>query len=252
MKKNIFKTLTFLFLTMATVGCSKPIQENCGCLPETKQDNMKYQLTVDSGSKDICPDAPKTGMYAEGTKFSFKILTVTDVTFYPYLDDLRIKPTKENFELGQYSFYEFEMPNRDVTLTITSDKFFYDKEYSIYQISGTSISPENVIKVSLEQGYIGVDPATANPTVTYSEDREDIEYNASIVMLPYMIKTDRRMPPGGNYETITFYFDEGVETSVTIQNNLYVYRSFSNYQNYTFKEGAPRFEIKHPLTGDNR
>lgn len=252
MKKNIAKVLTFLFLALVTASCSKPIQENCDCLPETKQNNVKYQLTVDGGSKDICPNAPKSGMYAEGTKFSFKILSVTDVTFYPYLDDLRIKPTKESFELGQYSFYEFEMPNHDATLTITGDKFFYDKEYSISQISGFTIDPERINKVSLEQGYIGVDPETANPTITYSEDREDIEYNASVVMLPSMIKTDYKMPPGGDYAIMTFYFDDGMKTSITIQNNLYVYRSFSNYQNFTFKKGAPRFEIKHPLTGDNR
>lgn len=252
MKKNIIKTLTFLFLVMATVGCSKPIQENCGCLPETTQNDVKYQLTVDSGSKDICPDAPKSGMYAEGTKFSFKILTVTDVTFHPYLDDLRIKPTKESVILGQYSFYEFEMPNRDATLTITGDEFFYDKEYSISQISGSFISPEHVNKVSIEQGGIGVDPATANPTVTYSEDREDIEHNVSVVMLPFMIKTDAQMRDGGRYVAATFYLDDGTETSITIENDLYIYRSFSNYQTFTFKEGAPRFEIKHPITGDNR
>ena len=241
-----------LFFSVLLGGCSRPIQENCGCLPGTTAHREFYRLTVNGVSEDICPDAPKSGAYVEGTKFSFKILCVTDMAFYPYLDDLRIKPTKDSYELGQYSYYSFEMPNYDATLTITGSQFFYDKEYSISQISGFSINADAVNKVSLEKGYLGVDPATANPTITYSEDREDIAHNVAVIMNPYMVKTDEQMPEGGRYVKVTFYCNNGLEKSITIENGLYVFRDFANYQIFTFQNLAPMFEIKHPMTGDNR
>ena len=110
----------------------------------------------------------------------------------------------------------------------------------------------NPLQDGLEQGYIGVDPATANPTITYSEDREDIAHNVAVITNPYMVKTDEQMPKGGQYVKVTFYCNNGLAESITIENDLYVYRDFANYQIFTFQNLAPRFEIKHPMTGDNR
>lgn len=233
-------------------GCDKPIQENCGCLPGTTAHREFYRLTVNSVSEDICPDAPKQGQHAGLELIKFKILCVTDVTFYAFLDNERLTPVQEANRLGYYSYYEFLMPEHDATLTITSERYFVDKDYSLSEVSPVGVSPSQVNKIKLEQGYIGVDPETANPTVTYSVDREDIEYNADITTGPYLVKSDDPMPQGGSYVTVTFYYNSGAESSITIENDMYIIRSFSGLQLFKFKKDAPRFEIKHPMTGDNR
>ena len=245
--------IPFAVLSLTLIGCSGIMQENCACLPATTRKEGEYRLNVQAASKDICPNAPKEGYYKPGFKFSFKILCVTDVSFYPYLDETRIQAVKEANTLGEYAIYEFEMPERDCLLTITGDQFFYDREYSFYEIDPCigCIKPEDVIKVSIEEGAISNDSQVAEPVVTYSEDREDIEHNVSIIVNPYFVKTENRFD-NKEYVKVTFYFKNNASRDITFEDNTYLYRDFSNAQRFTFKEGAPRFEIKNPITGDNR
>lgn len=242
-----------LLFSVLLGGCSRPIQENCGCLPTTTRKEGEFRLNVDRVGSDICPDAPNEGYYKPGAKFSFRIKSVTDCTFYPYLDEVRLTATKGTSTLGEYSHYEFEMPDRDCLLTITSNPFFYDRDYALYELNPFigSINPSDIKQVRIEEGDLGNGSQTSNSTVTYSEDREDIEFNVSIMMNPYMVKTDTAVHTN-RYVRTTFIYNNDVAAAITIENDSYIYRSFSNFQRFTFKEDAPRFKIKHPMTGDNR
>ena len=233
MKIKSFLLVGLMSLALAVTACDKE--------DTTKP---KYHLTIDNQTTDICIGLPKEGDYKENTKFSFKIKHVTDVSFYAYLNNGKLEPTKEDAGLDGFTFYEFTMPASDTTLGI-GNELYVDREYSMSELYIFSISKDMVTAVEIEDG--GVHPSLSpEPVVQYSTDSRDIEYNCSIVELKQLVKTDKYVYDGW-YKKVTFYLKNGEKTSYQYENDLFVYRSFSNSQRFTFKEGASKPKIDYPV-----
>ena len=232
MKTKTLLLFGLMSLTLTVTACDK---EDASI--------SKYHLTIDSKTTDLCVGLPKEGDYKENTKFSFKIKIVTDVSFYAYLNNEKLTPTKDDMSLNGYKYYEFTMPASDVTLGI-GDEIYVDREYSMNELHIFSVSKDMVTAVEIEDG--GVNPPFAyTPAVQYSTDTRDIEYNCSIFWLKQLVKTDLCVSDGW-YKKVTFYFSNGEKTSYRYENDLFIYRSFSNRQSFTFKEGASKPKIDYP------
>lgn len=196
----------------------------------------EYRLKV-TGDLTISPDLPKTAHYPENHPFRFKVGHVLDATLYVYLNDELLKPFKEDPTLDGYSYYEFKMPALDSTLVITSNRFYLNKTYSFVEVFPylRSVTKESLKGVRIETGYFGVNPEGNKPTIKYSEDKRDIEYNLDILNNQPLLKYDENQPiDGGNYRKVTYIlFSEG-EYEIEIENSHVVYRDFSSYQMFRF------------------
>jgi hypothetical protein len=210
-------------------------------------DNDEYVLTANkSSNSNISPDFPSSGWYKKGTKISYKVEIVTDVTFYSYLNDERLYCYKDDGFLGGYQYYEFIMPEEESILTLTSDEFYINREYHFNELFSwiNSINEENVKSIRIEDGYIGVNPETANPTITYSEDKRDITYNLSVLSEP--LKKTYYDIDGGSYREIYFILEE-TEYCIRIDNGQIFWNDFSSYQYFRFdRTPSVTFGISYP------
>ena len=197
-------------------------------------DNDEYGLLVNKGSNlDISSDFPTTGWYKKGTKFSFKVEIVTDVTFYCYLNDELLNYYKDDGILGGYQYYEFIMPEKGSTLVLTSEKFYANREYHFNEVFSyiNLLTKENIKGIKVEDGYNGINPETANPEIRYSEDIRDIEYNLNYLKNETITKASiYDEPPGGWYRLVTYILNSGKEYQLRISNNLVYYYDSSTYQ----------------------
>ena len=185
-----------------------------------KQD---YRLTVNGA--DVSPDAPESGQYKVGHLFSFKVEIVTDVTFHVFLDQEEVIKWKTDGILGGYDYFEFMMPSRDCTLTITGDKYFADRDYDFSELFFWAkwIDETNLKGIQTEDGYIGVDPETAETVVRYSEDERDLSYNLDIIKNGKLRKAiDYQEAEGGWYRKVTFFRDDETGFSFEILNGNYI------------------------------
>ena len=204
-------------------------------LKDQRNRDGAYLLRV-SGNSNASPDSPKTGHYAPGHKFSFKVEHVTDLTFYAYLNKELLTPVKDDGTLGGYSFYEFEMPSQDSALVITSDEFYVYRPYSFAEVFSwvNAITKDTLKGVRIEDGYIGINPETSNPTIKYSEDERDIDYNLMVLETEPLIKTENQYIDGGTYRLVTYILNNGAEYKITINNGHVIYRDFNSYQEFRF------------------
>ena len=215
-----------------------------GRRPTTAQ----YTLTVQGGS-NVSPDLPESGMYDEGEKISFKIEIVTDVTFHAYLNYELLKPVRDDETLGGYAYYEFNMPSQNSTLAITGDDFYLDKPYSFEEVFPwvSRLSKQTLKGILIEDGYIGVNPETANPTVRYSEDERDIDYNLSILKNDPLIKEEDPGIDGGTYRIATYVLNDGSEYSISMPNGRVLYQAFGYYQYFRFDTTPTRVpDVNYP------
>ena len=123
-KKILLIPLAF---SLSLTGCSlipsliNGVLSSSSSSSESIEIEEGYYLSVKPlQDQSICPDLPKAKRYKEGTLISFKILHVTDVTFYPCLDDQELDYIRDDDIVGGYAYYEFEMPNHDAYLEIRS------------------------------------------------------------------------------------------------------------------------------------
>ncbi len=209
-------------------------------MKDRRNKDGKYRLKV-SGDVTISPDLPKTAHYPENHPFSFKVGHVLDATLYVYLNNELLKPFKEDPTLDGYSYYEFKMPALDSTLVITSNRFYLDKAYSFVEVFPylSNITKESLKGVRIETGYFGVNSEDTKPTIKYSEDKRDIEYNLDILNNQFLLKYDENQPvEGGDYRKVTYVlFSEG-EYEIEIENGHVVYRDFSSYQMFRFASAS--------------
>ena len=129
------------------------------------------------------------------------------------------------------------MPALDSTLVITTNRFYLNKTYSFVEVFPylRSVTKESLKGMRIETGYFGVNPEGRKPTIKYSEDKRDIEYNLDILNNQSLLKYDENQPvDGGNYRKVTYIlFSEG-EYEIEIENSHVVYRDFSSYQMFRF------------------
>lgn len=235
MKTNkLFLIISSLFISVSTlVACNT-----------TNNNAKQYYLHVDSVDSSICPDLPKSGLYNEKDKISFKVKTVTDVTFYVFLNDVRQEYYKSDDQLGGYTYYEFEMPSMESYLTINSDPYYQNREYAfnevVYGVDYIINNISNITSVSIQSHNLGEDDV-----VVTSRDKRDIEYNINILKNEKLVKAS--MPSKSDYKhtkTISFMIDDQV-SSLQYEPRI-EYRDFSNLAFFTFAGGESAFRINYP------
>lgn len=97
-----------------------------------------------------------------------------------------------------------------------------------------AITKDTLKGVRIEDGYIGVNPETANPTIKYSEDERDIDYNLMVLETKPLIKTENQDLDGGTYRLVTYILNNGAEYEIKINNGRVIYRDFNSYQEFRF------------------
>lgn len=230
-----------LFLIVSSLFISVPTLVACN----TTNNNVKqYYLHVDSVDSSICPDLPKSGLYNEKDKISFKVKTVTDVTFYAFLNEERLIGWGEEV-VGGYMHYEFEMPSMESYLTINSNLFYQDREYTFVEV----ISDVGVIlaqKESIVSVQIVTEDITSEDVLVESYDKRDIDYNLNILQNEKLVKTS--MPSKSDYKhtkTIYFIYDNGNKSSIRYI-PVIDYWDFSHPTFFKLANEEISFKIEHP------
>ena len=202
-----------------------------------------YTLTVE-GSTSMIIGNVKSGQYQLGRKFSFQMQPVTDVTFYPYLDDVRLEPA--SYDKYGYPIYEFEIRGNCV-LTISSDFFFINKTYTLKEIYPSSglLTGDTVYKVIIESGTYGT--SEENVTTVESFDREDINYNVDVYFNEPFLKDDDFIAPNGGGYTVLKLIMESETCVIELPYGIPCYRTFGAFQYFKYANKSPRKpKIVHP------
>lgn len=205
------------------------------------EDDRYYLDAKPLGDKNLSPNFPASGYYGVGQKISFKVEIVTDVSFYVYLNNEKLDYVRTDGVIGGYEYYEFNMPNKDISLGISSSKFYPDREYSLVEVfpSLRALNTSNVISVSIKDDNDSVVPGSYPTTITTSTDKRDITYNVDLLSKPILIKTDEPITPGASFLETTFFLDSGDSISFTICDDKVTWRDFSSYQIFRLT-GSPK------------
>lgn len=235
MKTNkLFLILSSLFISVSTlVACN------------TTNNAKQYYLHVDSVDSSICPDLPKSGLYNEKEKISLKVKVVTDVTFYVFLNEERLFGWGEEV-VGGYIHYEFEMPSMESYLTINSNLFYQDREYTFNEVI-SGVGPILAQKEFIVSVQIVTEDITSEDVLEESYDKRDIDYNLNILQNEKLVKTS--MPSKSDYKhtkTIYFIYDNGNKSSIRYI-PVIEYWDFSNPTFFTFANGESAFRINYPV-----
>ena len=237
MKTNkLFLVLSSLFISVSTlVACNT-----------TNNNAKQYYLHVDdSVDPSICPDLPKSGLYNEKERISFKVKTVTDVTFYAFLNEERLLGWGEEV-VGGYIHYEFEMPSMESYLTINSNLFYQDREYTFNEVI-SDVGPILAQKEFIVSVQIVTEDITSEDVLEESYDQRDIDYNLNILQNEKLVKTS--MPSKSDYKhtkTIYFIYDNGNKSSIRYI-PVIDYWDFSNPTFFKLANEEVSFEIKYPV-----
>lgn len=235
MKTNkLFLIVSSLFISVSTlVACNT-----------TNNNTKQYYLHVDNFDSSICPDLPKSGLYNEKDKISFKVKTVTDVTFYAFLNEERLFGWGEEV-VGGYIHYEFEMPSMESYLTINSNLFYQDREYTFNEVI-SDVGPILAQKEFIVSVQIVTEDITSEDVLVESYDKRDIDYNLNILQNEKLVKTS--MPSKSDYKhtkTIHFIYDNGNKSSIRYI-PVIDYWDFSHPTFFKLANEEISFEIKYP------
>ncbi|MCQ2772649.1 MAG: hypothetical protein MJ238_05205 [Bacilli bacterium] len=233
---------------IAVVSCAAPTTSTSLENGETSSvtnisDSTKYHLSVISTALPVSPNFPKEGDYEAGHIFEFKVEIVTDISFIPYLNDEPLKSIKEDSKEG-YTYYSFTMPECDSTLRLSDDPYYLDKSYYLMDIYywAKEMTQFTLKKVEIEDGYLGVNPETATPTVRTSERTEDIVYNINVLKIEPIVKAKGEMlPEGGWYKKVTYFLTDGSQHELVIKNGYITTGDFSTNAMFKFESEQPHY-----------
>ena len=204
-------------------------------LDKTNQAQKHHLNVIQDSSLPL--DAPESGNYQENYRFTFKVEIVTDTSFYVFLNDELLPYVSSDDVLGGYQYYQFLMPNKDSTLVITGDKFYVDRPYSFSEIFPwvNRLNKETLKGIRIEDGQIGVNPETVSPSVKYSQDERDKEYNLRLLKSEPLIKVSQTEEiEGGWYRLVTYVLNDDTSHQIRIENGKVTYMTFSSFQRFRF------------------
>ena len=129
MRRTIFLFLVIVAAITLLAGCSV---------------GKRYTITV-TGESDVLAE-PLKKKYSAGSTVNVKIYKLCDAYTYAHLDSERLSAGES--EDGSCWTYSFVMPERDVTLHLTSDRFYGREEIDFSEIFRLS-HPNEVDRVSI-------------------------------------------------------------------------------------------------------
>lgn len=210
-----------------------------------------YALTV-QGDTNLCYDLPKSGYYTFGTEFKFRVAEVTDISFHAFINNIEILPSREQQYKG-FQQFDFAMPDRDSTLTVTSDPFYADREYQLKELVPwvSSLLKSQLEEVVLESGSQGVDPSKYSPKIQKSKDARDLDFNYLFLQKALFRKATRLEEEidGGTYFRLTYIKKDGSESSLHLSNLFLHWQDFSREQYFRLTNHSSVYpHIEYPMT----
>ena len=119
----------------------------CSCSSNSNiKNNFSYRLELTGSVELINNKDDIQSTYKVGEKIRIELASVTDVSFYVFVNDKRIDETSYNSEIW-CGIYEFEMPNEKATVVITSDRF-YHQTFTYADLK--SFNDSNVVKMQVK------------------------------------------------------------------------------------------------------
>lgn len=244
-KKIVF--LPFMALSLSIGGCDKSVGVSTSS--NKRKDNViddyieLMELKLE-GATDLIIGNIKAGKYAPGEELTFKIESVTDITFYAYLNNEKLASTGYD---GDYNaIYSFTMPSQNSVLAIGWN-YYIDRNYTLNEITNyPRVSSLDEIKsVSIIKGTIGT--SSNNEIKLESTDERDISYNYHFCFEePFRKVNSTESSGGGTYVHLIFKMEYS-SISIEIENGTVCYRDFVNYQLFEYaNENHNEPKIEYP------
>ena len=106
--------------------------------------------------------------YKSGEKIRIELSSVTDVSFYVFVNDQKVEESPYD-SVGKYGVFEFDMPNEKATVVVTSDKFYHQ----VFCYADTkAFADSNVTNIQVK---ISGSDETGLATYYTSSDAQDIK-----------------------------------------------------------------------------
>ncbi len=234
-KKIVF--LPFIVLSLSIGGCDKSVGVSISELMELKLE----------GATDLIIGNVKAGKYASGEELTFKIKSVTDITFYAYLNNLKLVPT--GYDDDYNAIYSFTMPSQNSVLAI-GWRYYVDRNYTLNEIIDYPIinSLDEIKSVSIIKGTIGT--SSNNEIILESTDERDISYNYHFFFEEPFRKVKSTESSGGGTYVYLKFITEYSTISIEIENGTVCYRGFTSYQLFEYaneNHNEPKIEYSDDL-----
>ena len=156
------KIFTALLLSLSTCFCA------CSNSRENSINSSLNSLEL-TGNVDIISNKNDIkSAYKSGEKIRIELSSVTDVSFYVFVNDQKVEESPYD-SVGKYGVFEFDMPNEKATVVVTSDKFYHQ----VFCYADTkSFADSNVTNIQVK---ISGSDETGLATYYTSSDAQDIK-----------------------------------------------------------------------------
>lgn len=203
-----------------------------------KNSENSYKAEVTGSTDSLMEQIPN---YIEaGSKVEIKAHPVTDITLHVFVNGEEIKMS--HFD-SDYWGYEFIMPNEDITIHLTYDRFYGKNDYTfsdlyywvdnLDNVDKVAIYNQNDINVGFSEKYYITDQDVINQMLKILdqplEKYDQVSYDL-ILDVPEIQLIEFRI-------TIIYYVGEQSYSLNFINNDLY-WNDFSTSQMFRFKDSS--------------
>ena len=206
-----------------------------------------FNLEV-KGESNLASGNLKSGVYPPGYEFIFTIQSVSDATYYPYLNSLRLVPV--DYDENYNRIYSFTMPVQDCVLAI-GDSFYVNRNYTLKEILSGSfgIDEDSIKTVIIEKGSFGTN--LNDEIVIESSDKRDISYNYNFYLKEPFCKTETNgRRDEGTYTHLIFVTQAGIRLNIEINNGVVQDQDFMGLNLFTYanrNHNEPKIEYPSNL-----
>lgn len=200
-----------------------------------------YRVTV-TGETDYLGQS-LLPFYKAGDTVEIKVHTIHDAEISVYVNNERLSSTGYD---NDYNFFEFVMPNEDVTVYLTFDPFYGKENYTFDELlywvenleTGIGGVPINGVSVTINN----FSDETSFIEKRYSQKQQDIDSFKAITDQP-LVKSDYEVLVETNCAfTYTFYCNDNPYTGDWVGDLEFADNFFSHFYNLTSYPQPFKFE----------
>lgn len=220
----------------------------CGIFKSLKKhfsgEDDGYKIYIHGDSKDLVNNKFINNIYSINDEVTFQTKAVLDVGTYIYIDNILLTGTPvSNSNNTQYTF---TMPNHDVVIHLTHNKFYIDREYKFKEIF-SNFTDEYMASISEIRTTLGFNGTLQlnNDCVKCTKSLTDIS-NISTLFTQSFVKVDNNEIDGGTSLNYLFLNADNNSINVNFNNDLLVYTDFSSYQYFRPVNNLDNLVINEP------
>lgn len=233
MKKSFVSIVMLLLITVICLNsCNASSLANAFDL---------HKVTVTGGTNHL--GHPISPYYKSGEIVQLKVHKITCAGFFVYLNNNILSSSGYD---EKYVFYEFEMPDEDVTIHLTFDPFYGRDKYSFdeliywFKFLDNSIYNVSVGRVSMKINNYSDE--TSFIETRYSTKQVDIDNFKRISDQPLIKSSYEEMGDTDIYTTYLFYENDGTDNMRWLGELNFKDNFFSHFYNETSSPQPFRFE----------